>query len=747
MADFTRGSLICTKGEPLSNILIITKGSVEAAAGGQTYTFVQGDIIGLEALIDGGYGFTYTAASDVSLIMLPFGGVSVLGTLFREKEDVASVIVNSAIRQANMYLAYHEALRQEAAAAYALVTSAYPAYERLCTTYAFTSKRLPAMDMVTSPESGVSIWAYEYYNGIRELEPTQKALFSRPGIALGFVMGIAEEISRAKTAIDYYEKYIALISKVLLSSAGLDLFSLVTELHAASVKISGADAAMDALITPIITTLSSMNSIEQEYFKQRQATYRDSLAASREGKKAPEQRTGEKRNLSDSLNIILNYSGCPAEQASKFTRALNEYTKASDRTSSDDHMHRLRRELTQDFNLIYKEVFIKSLKEPNPPTIIKMFLNFGYMDAALAGYENADYLYSLADSLCGEPEKGVYTAREWLTAIYTGKKEPCRNEFDMDYAAHVAEQKQQKKFDAKEEARLLADRDLKLKFEIENIFPIVNKLTFGRITTFCPIFSDNNVQRGLDSSMVTADAIYTALREITAVDFGAFYRETLYTNPEAGITRENVNVEILPDIILMPNVGSRGIMWQEIEGRKRTTRGRMFIPLFLLTELKPLLIRLAGEFRWEMCKRIQGSRWQDITEQSLTGEYYDYLQFYRTNRDISTEVKVQIKQELTRARNNYKAVFVSNYTDWVLYEANGTPRLNKTARKIMMFHCPFALSYREALAQNPQFSESLKRFSFQNSQRESYLQRLIAKLGQSGKVPQEITDELEFVKS
>ena len=53
----------------------------------------------------------------------------------------------------------------------------------------------------------------------------------------------------------------------------------------------------------------------------------------------------------------------------------------------------------------------------------------------------------------------------------------------------------------------------------------------------------------------------------------------------------------------------RGVMWQEIEGRKRTTPSRMMLSLFQMEDLNNILVRLTGEYRWEMCKRIQGARW------------------------------------------------------------------------------------------------------------------------------------------
>jgi quercetin dioxygenase-like cupin family protein len=748
--EFTRGSVICSKGEPFRHVLIITKGTAEATLNGHTYAFGQGDMLGFGALSNGTHSFTYTATSDMTLFTLPYDGVFTLQNLFREKEDIANVVVSSMIRQAAMFLQNHEALKREAVKAYDHVTKIYSAYEKLCALYAYTAKKLPAITTVSPPTDADKVpnWAYDYYMGISELENSaQKSFFSKTGVSLGFVLGGADEILRVKKATEHYQKYIAAISKVLLSDGGFDLFSVIAELHVASAMIPGADAAVEKIISPIISLLSGMSCVDEGYFKQRVNAYRESLTAARGGK-TQSVSSGEKANLADSLSVILKYSGYPEENANKFARTLQEYIQMSDRGSSDDGVHRLRRELTNAFNEIYKRVFMNSLNDFAPPTIIKMFLNFGYMDATLAGHEYADFLYSIADSLRGDPDRGIYTAQEWLTAIYTGKKDPCRNEFDMDYAAHVAELKQQKRFDDKEEARLLADNELKLIFEIDNIFPVVNKLTFGRITTFCPIFSDNNVQRGLEDTLVTPKAIFDTFKEIREVDFSAFYREIMYSNPEVGVPRETVNVEIMPEVILMPNVGVRGIMWQEIEGRKRTTHARMFAPIFLLTDLKPLLVRLTGEFRWEMCKRVQGSRWQDITEASLTSEYCDYLQFYRTNRDLSPELKVGVKQELSRARNNYKSVFVSNYSDWILYEANGSPRLNKIVRKIMMNYCTLAAHYREALSQNPQFAESLKRFNFQNAQRIQYLERVIHKISHSSlEVPQELTDELNFVKS
>ena len=102
---------------------------------------------------------------------------------------------------------------------------------------------------------------------------------------------------------------------------------------------------------------------------------------------------------------------------------------------------------------------------------------------------------------------GFYTLFEWLLAIYYGKKNPSRNEFEIDYVSHVHELKVSKKIDEESEQSMLADAMQRVMYEVHNMFPLVNRMTFGRITTFCPIFSEHNVLKDLSSCLVTASAI------------------------------------------------------------------------------------------------------------------------------------------------------------------------------------------------------------------------------------------------
>ena len=755
LSEFKQGSVICSRGESMQHLLFITKGSVQAAFGEHMFRLEQGDVIGLSAISTGSHINTYTAVTDVTVLPYSYKQSDDLKQLLlrNDMEVAANRLVLSMCRQVVDFLQYKSKLKQQAEKAYALATQTYPQYEKICAKFAFASKQLSGLSDIARPIAPERIekWVHDYYDEMKSLDAAhKKALFQQnTGVALGFVLKAAEDVLRISLSCSFYQEYLQKTSKMFLDNSKHDFLALIAELHVNSVGIKGADAAISPLMAPLIEFITNSPYIDAEYCKERLREYGQNLTESRASGQMTDApiTLGVKQNLADSLHIILEYSECSEELCNKFARNLHEYVKLPDQNSSDDEAFSLRRELTAGFHDIYKNVFIKSLDDATLPTIIKMFLNFGYVDAGLAGHENAGYLYSIADSFKGDPSIGVYTIREWLAAIYNGQKEPSRNDFDEDYTDHIRELKTSGKINAKEEASLLTDTKKKLLFEIEHVFPVVNKITFGRMATYCPLFADSNMRRKPQASLVKPEMIKQTLDLIRSIDFSAYARETLYTNPDIGVPRETVHAECLPDFILMPNAGVRGAMWQEYEGRKRATPSRMFLPVFLLNDLKPIIMRLTAEFRWEMCKRIQGARWNDMSDPSLTSEFFDYLQFYRTNRELSPDVKSYVKAELLRAKNVYKAVFVSNYADWLLYESNGSPRLNRFARKIMFNYCPFSAQVREKLTQSPQHAEVLKLYDLKLQQRTKRLENSIQKVKKLGKeIPQELLDEMEYLK-
>ena len=205
--------------------------------------------------------------------------------------------------------------------------------------------------------------------------------------------------------------------------------------------------------------------------------------------------------------------------------------------------------------------------------------------------------------------------------------------------------------------------------------------------------------------------------------------------------------EILPDIILMPNAGSRAMMWQETAGAKRDTPGRFIFPILTVADIGDMMVETAGRYRWEICRKIQGMRWNDVREKSLTSEYCDYIQFYRKNRDLSTDAKEKIKNALTRAKNNYREVFVKDYQNWIKYESVGSFRLNKVARDIIFRYCPFAKSIREELVANPMYHDMFSRYEILNERKLHRVEMFLDKYQKAGgEITRELEDNLEFYK-
>ena len=203
--------------------------------------------------------------------------------------------------------------------------------------------------------------------------------------------------------------------------------------------------------------------------------------------------------------------------------------------------------------------------------------------------------------------------------------------------------------------------------------------------------------------------------------------------------------EILPDIVLMPNAGIKAMMWQEISGVKSDTPARFMFPVFTAVDLNELMLETIARYRWEMCRRLEGVHWNDVREKSLTAEYCTYIQFYRNNRDLSTEAKEKLKGTLAQAKNNYREVFVKDYINWIKFESKGSFRLNKIARDILIRYCPFVKAVRDELKANPLYQTSITKFEAETTKKLQRYTGLYNKYTQAGgEITEELNDNLLF---
>ena len=747
--EFPAGTVLAHSGHAMTALHVIAKGTVRATYPGGEFYLYKGDVIGVCEIFFGSYFITYQAEESVSIASYAYSAAQ-LPIILRSGE-MADRIVTSMFKQFQEILDQYELARFDCDTFYHYLMSSYEEYLSFCIKHGISARTLPDLETLTELvlEEDVPGWTGGYYAQLCTLITGSSVKDKDPDFIRGLLLKASEDIYQIISVCRVLFDYKSEITKLLMSENRLDFFDLYASLLYKVGSQADESTSLIAAISTMMIQLESQPSIDKEMYRQRVAEYKERLNTLDQYAASQDTNAGQPKDvpeIRDSMNTILSYSGVDEETANAFRNAVHQYSKLADKNNSDDASRKLRLTITKLFYQIYEKAFVKSLHDTNVPKLLLMFFNFGYVDEQLAGMDNASYLYSIVDRLPSDPSRHVYTIYEWMRTIYEGNKAPSRNELDSDYQAYVHELKISGKISEAEEAAMLKDREKQVLYELRNMFQSVNKISFGRISSFCPLFSEHNILKELDKSLVSADKVEQAFKQVRSTDFSAYYRDMIYTNPELGIGKEYISVEILPDIILMPNIGVRGVMWQEIEGRKRTTPSRMMVSIFQMEDLTNILVRLTGDFRWEMCKRVQGARWNDVSEPSLTSRYFDYIQFYKKNRELSADAKDKIKLNMQKAKNNFKEMFMRDYESWVLYEGTGSPRLNKVARAIMFDYCPFAKEIREKLKANPLYKEMMDRYDIKLAQSIHHYDNLFQKLkNMHAPIPPEIQSQREYL--
>lgn len=740
MAGITleKGKQIYEYGQPMTALHLITGGTVQVSYPGGSYTLTKGDVAGVCEICSEVHFLSYTTLEDTSILTYPINNLDSLEDLLQKHPDVARLFLMSLFKQISTLQNICSISEMNCTNLYHMLLDDYEQYSTLCGRYRIPPRTLEGMEELSAylVDEAPDLWLNGYYIGLTHLYATDnyKYLVQEPAVSLGMLRKGSLDFRKSYQVLEEQFRYMQQISEYYFNDASNDLFDFYTSLY---YKLgAGSDDTADVLvrIDRMVTQSKPITTLDTAQFTNRIRSYQNNIAKLNAKTTTKRDTVADAAILSEltgSLNTILDFAGTDLDLAASFRQHVNAYKELEDRSALDDSVNRLRRVLTEEFYVLYSLLFEKTLEEPSVPMPVWMFLYFGYVDEDLAGHGNAATLYTIAKSMSDSSGSGVYTFYDWLLAIFNGRKEPSRNEFDQDYSDYVHKQKASGNITEAEMKALENNAMSKVHFELRNMFPQVNKMTFGRISTFCPLFSDDNVLKDLEESYVTVTKVCKAIERIKQVDYTAYYRESLDHEHMDAMGKEMIHLEFLPDVILMPNVGIRGAMWQEIEGKRRNSPSRMIFSIFHLEDLQTTFIRLTGEFRWELCKRVQGARWNDISERSLTSEYFDYVQFYRKNHDLTPEAKEKVRASLQRAKNSFKEMFVRDYIIWVLFEGSGSPRMNKVARKILFVYCPFPADVCETLMQNPLYTEILNRHRIHTAQRLHHLNMLMQKLRNS----------------
>ncbi len=702
LQTISKGQILHKAGnDSVSTIEVLVKGKVRVYDQYSQVVLSVGGIIGLIETPSKEYSYTYEALEDSAIYSYPYNSDEDVSVVIRSNPKIASILSSQAADSVYKFFNAYDKLYDDALTEYEKIKSDYADYPVMCIKAGETPITFEKIDLLIPPErtDKVADWEFNMAKGLKEQEANLKKFFYplNIDICIGIVM-------------------LALRSCRLISEASRYLIAYRKQL-----KRNTADFA--TTMKMITAKLENISSSEGE------GGASDIV-------------------IVNALATIISYSNVSPEIAAKFEDRMNKFKSNENRYDSDDEARSLRRKLTTSFYEVFKGAFLHSLEDNDIPIELKMFFMFGFVDEELAGDKNTRILCNMARSYLPDPAGNVVLLYEWLKKVYNLEVEPSRNEFDQDWPTYLREQKATGNLKQEQIDQMTDDPVSRLDFEIHNLFALGNRMTFGRISSFVPVFDSQNVLRPLDMAYINVDKINEYYNNIRSIDYGVFCRQSLYTNPEIGIPQLFYAEDVTPYMILMPNIGSRASLWQEIEGKKRSTKARMLVSVFNTENTEECMIKLFGEFRWEMCKTEQGVHWNDVTDPSLTSMYCDYLQFFKKNSSLSPEVKEKLKLDLKKFSNNYKNVFIADYLAYIKYESAGSPRLNKVSREILFTFCPFSKNIRDSIGENPQYRDLINHMTAHNGNLSKPLHNLEAKLIREGiEVPPQLTSQIEYLES
>ncbi|KAB1437735.1 cyclic nucleotide-binding domain-containing protein [Candidatus Galacturonibacter soehngenii] len=751
------GAVIYQEGATINEICIILTGSVKATGKYGENTIMAGNVLGVLDLGIGKYLYNYTANEETLICYFQLETLQDLGKVFAADKTYAGIIISSLAKQMISITGEFEKLKGLSEEISQFIRNEYEEYKQICKNYHKEPAQIKRIENLEEFEEDNAIVTadLDYFINLDliPLELKKKFYSASEYVMMTEVKRFHENILEISDAYEPIIEYVNQVKHALFAKDEDNLFMRLAELAFMINESNGDISFVWSRIKNITTFVTKEKVIEQavlpvliSHFKTKIKVGADLDDEQNDLTKqyTIEQIKGAKVLAKDSLATILEYSGISQDKADKFKQYLTVYNSLPDKSATTDEVDKLRKAITKIFYELYELIFFKAEETKMAEPVIDLFLNYGYVDEKFITESQLLQLFYLKQEQ-EVSEYPIYTMKEWLQEIYYGKAEPSKNEFDLDYQGMLREKKKTQHVSEAEEREYLKDQKGKVTFEIENMFRAANKITSGKVLTFCPILHKDFIIGTIDKLIQKKSDIIKAYEELQKIDFSLFYRTVLYHDSSKGIAKEYIEKKILPITILMPNVGSKSSMWQETSGLRKDTPARFVMPILSKEQAEDMLISVAGRYRWEICRNVQGVYWSDITEKSLTSEYYDYIQFYKKNRDLSPQAKEKLRNEITRVRNNYREVFVQDYIQWIRYESKGSSRLNKIARAILLTYCPFSKPIRTELSNFPAFSELLDRYETLQAAKIKKLENAYASIRRNGgTVTKELEDNLAF---
>ena len=727
---------------------VVYRGTVDQFTDGIRTELGPGTVVGLSDSLRTNYRSEYVAKDEVAVFPVYYNNMADFYNIFAEQPVYIFGFAKGAFRQCrDVFSIYDEAIEQ-CDSFYNFTSALYNRYKALCKKLGASCAYVDKMEdfSLLEIEDGISEWEHNYIDCLNSVDnkEIENIYGKREEIVLGVIGTCCGYMDRAFSAIRFCGFYLEEFTPILFGEDESCMFQMLYDLKKFVAERRIDPTEIDDMMKSLYDYLMTCDLYETKDISYAWNEYRNHNF--HEDTQAYENALEEQnKQYADTVEHICSFAGYDEEQIEKVHLIIKTYLELEDREGKEDNERRARKAMTDTFYDLYTATFFAAIKRHEISPVVELFLNFGLLDIFAVGNEVADQLIDFSEKLFLITSDHVFTIYTWLKAIYNGEKEPSRNELDLDYRGFILEERKNGNIREEQVEAYMRNSEEKVKFEINNFFKSANRTTSGRLSTFCPLPTEEAFGAEVERMAVTVNRLRDAMGKIEDVDYAIFYREGYFTDMEANIKSEPLMHRVEPDIILLPNCGTRAMMWQECGGIKVDSPGRMVFPMFTLEDIDKLMMYCCGCFRWEICRREQGGRWNDISSDCLTSDFYDYFTFYRKNKDLSQENKDKVKALLKGSRNNMREAFTKLYATWIGYEAIGSVRLIKCERDLFAKHCMFSKKYRKSLEGHPMFADSISRFGVKQGQKAHHTRAVFDKYEKNGgKITPEIREGLDF---
>lgn len=768
--QIAKDTVFFLENEAVLYVCAVVRGKVTAKSDTVKTSFGPGNFIGIADLFVGHYLSDYIAEENTVLFAFPAQSIEDLRRLLEtNNKDYRGLMVSSLTKQFFELSKINKEYYTVAKKLYTLLKEGYGKYKNSCKAGGTGITVLSGIEEMeeysaeaSSEENSPKNEKNAYYSDLAKVPADVQKSFFACGMELTMVHISELSSCIVQLLLDTREvcEYLNRCFPCFYNDSEQNLLMLVIRLAYSLERSGRPNQELQKLVDFLLNEFNQIEATLASYMgtpplcnRERLEKFYLALLSHSEIEEEGEQEHAPSedelyRKLKGTLKQLIEFSGLPADGLKAFIDAMEQFVAAKDRMSTDDSFRGLRRQIADGFYKLYHAVFLKQLnKEMELPKAVELFLNFGFTDERLLTKEQALQLCRLRVETSAEYHCTVFTIPQWLTAVYNGERQPSKNEFDMEYNEMLRELKKTGEITAEEEQKRLNDQMEKLNYEVQNMFRYNHRIVNGQPSVFVPVLCSEQIINAPERAAVTKDRIGQTVEKFRDIDYSVFCRELMYADPEAKIEKEFEMKEVVPDIVLFPAYGQNAVMWQEISCKKRDSAGRFLFPVFVEGSLDDLMIRCFGRFRWELCRTMMGTSWNNIQYKSLTSEYSDYIQFYRKNKDLSEERKEKIKLQIAKGKGNTREIFLLDYELWIKAEAMGAIRLNKIAREILTMYCPFNKEIRNALESQPTYAEAIAKFKRENLKKARELELRYHALTKQGiALTQPLLDTLSFYK-